>query len=715
MDQQVPGVNELREHASQTLEASPDIAFGVLFPGLEDRRNDPISEVLVSQRLINVLTRWRGEIWGPYLTETPASLIKRRNCGLRSLGEFLWVARAAAESPSVLPGMLSTTNFDVAERSTEKLEKPEDRADTSKSESLEWAFATIASWAFFERGRTTVRAALDLAYSDASPPEGVRAALQAIDLVDIARWTGGMSYSFDVHRRLDEIALTLTQRDRDILGRRTLMLGRPDTLNMAGTVHGVTRERLRQLQIKAEKHLRSQIGSSTRSPVRRLAERLRSDIGLAIQSEHLPSVETLRELELADLDGFPTRLLLWAAGPYELVDGWLILSPARKTVKATSSLLNELTEHGPVPLSEAESRLVAMGFIGSQAVSWIVSLGGFRVYDDSLVPWRGSIGDKAATVLALAGSPLHQDELFERLGAGRSVRSMVNQLLSDKRFKRTGLRIYGLAHWDNDEYTGIVDEIAQEIERQGGQTSLEHLVNYISATYRVSETSVRAYALGPRFSRTLDGGIELRTASASTRYRKPIEMVRGMFLIDDRWSYRLRVTEQLLSGSGTLIPEAFARSIGLEPLGATSLRRGEAEVRFTWPSLAPNVGSLRLFLEEAGAHVGDHVLLVPSHSDELRVLIVAALQDPAVRNIQSLAVELGLESAADPTTAIGKAVGLNDQGVSVQAIRRRLMARGESDLANLLTDDSIVAGDASEEPLVLSLAKSRFVEVRWSN
>ena len=86
-------------------------------------------------------------------------------------------------------------------------------------------------------------------------------------------------------------------------------------------------------------------------------------------------------------------------------------------------------------------------------------------------------------------------------GPQRHMLSFGNQLASDQRLKRTGVPHLGLREWDHDEYTGIADEIAQEITRQGGTASLEHLVEYISTNYGAAPNSIRSYASGDRFAR----------------------------------------------------------------------------------------------------------------------------------------------------------------------------------------------------------------------
>ena len=415
----------------------------------------------------------------------------------------------------------------------------------------------------------------------------------------------------------------------------------------------------------------------------------------------------LSELRLASLDGDDGRILIWLAGPYDRVGEWLLRRPAQQAVEATRTALRRLTDAGPTPVGDVETELLAMELVSSQLTEWIVSVGGFRIHEDKVVRWGGSMADKAEVVLRLAGSPLDRDELASRLGSGTNWRSMTNQLYGDPRFKRTGVRQIGLAEWEHDEYTGVADEIAQEIERQGGEAQLDHLIAYLSATYGVSEASVRAYASGPRFERSATGGIRLRTASRPRIGARPLEMTRGAFLIDGRWGFRVRVNDQHLRGSGTVISEGIAGIFGVEPLGANELGSEFGDVRLTWPTLSPHIGTIRPALESLGADEGDIVFLVPE-GDRVTFRHVPRSMLEALEGLERLAAEVGAGgSPASPLESAARALGLAESSTGM-TVARRFRARGEDELAVLA-----VTGE-QDEPLVLTLGAARFVEVRIS-
>jgi hypothetical protein len=702
----LPTVNELRVDAQAAMESNPSVPFGRLVPGLDTLGDEAVDVNMVSSRLWHVLLRWQGSRWIDYLDESPATLLARRSCGWRSLGEFLWLAnRAARTGPRRF--MEAVISADSTEDATGDSSTAIPPSSNDRSHAIQADLIEIAAWAHYEHGRVGLKEALLLAWNTPSAPPSVLDAMTDLEGVDLAQLTLDRRDAFDVRAMLDWIKDSMSDRERDIASRRTLALSDRETLDDVGRTHNLTRERVRQVQTKLDGRLRKHLRGASTQPLQRLVERIRDEVGLASPLERTSQVSSLAELGLTDLDSFAVRFLLWAAGPYEVVGDWIVRTPAKHQVQITKAKLTSLGAGGPISLTEAQSQLSNMGIPETNVLEWIVSVGGYRIHQESVLPWSGSMADKVVVLLSISGAPMAQEELFENLGENRSLRSMVNQLQNDQRIKRTGLRSYGLREWEHDEYTGIADEIAQEIERQGGSASLEHLARYVSQTYGVSENSVRAYAFGPRFSRNSNGDIQRQGESSTKRYRKPIELVRGAVHTSDGWALRLRVSEAQLGGSGTPIPEAIALEFGLEPLGELILQLDGAPLRLTWPTLLPQLGSIRAALSARDAQVGDHVL-VSLHGLDAHLRVIRARDLADQEGLVRLAAELAVEGPGDNLERVSAAVGLADEIPSLPSIRRRLMARGDADLVNML-------GPEGDEPVVLNLNSGRFVEVKWSS
>jgi hypothetical protein len=702
----LPEAARLAVDGRRVLEQVPITPFGELLPALHQIAHETIGYgTTVSSRLWNVLRQWHGTEWAGYLEVTPGQLIGRRNCGVRSLGEFLWLARTGTK----LANRRATPEPSGAEsRPTPHAETPDATsnggviADKALVADALW---TILGWAVYERGAPSFRTAVDLAFDASDPPREVAIAVSRIGRRDLDELVHADGQLFDVVGAIESLEVSLSERDRLVASRRLLAIGRPATLDEVGVDLGVTRERVRQMAKRLGVRLRlsGRPGSALGRTARSLHESAGNAVPAAWAHRH---VAPLRGLADAPVDAFAMRLLLFLAGPYQLVGEWLVRRPSGATIATCHSALQALTADGPASIKVAIAALESVGIRQDYALDWILTMRGWRVDEDLLIPWRGGLGDKAEIVLRLSSEPLSLEELMTRIAEPRSPSSFRNCLMSDPRFKRTGLRQYGLAEWEHDEYTGIADEIAQEIEAQGGAASLEHLCRELSARYGVAAASVRAYALGPRFRQETGGLIRIASSGETWHGGKSIESTRGAYLRAGHWIYRTTVSEEMLRGSGFGLPAPVARAFGLEPPGSLELRFGGSPFRINWTGPIPTAGSIRPALQVLGAAVGDRVIIGVSDG-ELDLRLVAGRTLPAASGPSALAAELGLGvDCEDPLAAVAEALRLAS-GASEAAIRGRLIARGEHDLAGLLPE-------LESDELVLNSAQGRFVEVRWS-
>ena len=111
-----------------------------------------------------------------------------------------------------------------------------------------------------------------------------------------------------------------------------------------------------------------------------------------------------------------------------------------------------------------------------------------------------------------------------------------------------------------------------------------------------------------------------------------------------------------------------ARALDLEPLSNLTLQAKGIDVRFTWPTLSPQVGSLRQLLEFEGAQLGDH-LLVSRNAGELEWLLVRKEQVGDLLGPERVAAEIGVSpQEPDLIAALSRSLGLHDEVPTVQGI-----------------------------------------------
>ncbi len=273
------------------------------------------------------------------------------------------------------------------------------------------------------------------------------------------------------------------------------------TLEELGQQFGVTRERIRQLETRLKKELNDYFASMEGLLIRRYATELQKDLGSAVPSEWLdeycrarlsPSIASADDLDLV------AAYALWVAGPYCGHGRWISAGDF-STEDTAATLLARLDERGWISPAVARDTLLGAGIREVHHKDWLGSHG-FVVADEGWLPKLRNIPDRVEQILRYRGMPVQAEELYI-LADCESERSLRNRLLEDKRFKKISRQgHFALSEWPQyEEYSGIAEEIAEEIEKQGGSAKSEVLIEELSKRYGVSPNSVYQYLSAPMF------------------------------------------------------------------------------------------------------------------------------------------------------------------------------------------------------------------------
>ena len=216
-------------------------------------------------------------------------------------------------------------------------------------------------------------------------------------------------------------------------------------------------------------------------------------------------------------------------------------------------------------------------------------------------------------VLAILKRPATADELNSLIAEEHSVRGLRNRLLGDERFIRTDRHRVGLRRWGLEEYSGIVDEIEEEIARRGGHADVDDLVQTLTRQFDLRASSVVSYTTVPRFV-VAGGRIHVRRQDEPfVPTRTLFDEARAFLLDEHRCCYRVRVDDDLLRGSGRPLPQGVGVWLGVLPGTRREFRFRDDEVLLiSWPDsalLGPALGSLRRQARARSATSGDYLLL----------------------------------------------------------------------------------------------------------
>ncbi|MEV0587430.1 sigma factor-like helix-turn-helix DNA-binding protein [Nonomuraea sp. NPDC050310] len=486
---------------------------------------------------------------------------------------------------------------------------------------------------------------------------------------------------------VDEVFTDLDERQRAIARDRLYAASRV-TLDELAQRFNVTRERIRQIERDLRDHVESWLASPEAVPLVAHVTWLRGRLGSAVPADDLAAAVPWHREDLSTL-GIPAwRFVRTLLTGYEQADGWLVAGGADELREKTRQLFAD----GPRPISEAVGVVAQLGIREDVAERWILAVPNLRVFEEHVVPWPRSINEKAEAVLAVSGDPLSPEEIQERIGEDYSLVGIRNQLTADDRFLRVDRNKYGLTRWGGDEYLGIREMIAREIERAGGEASISTIVTNLTGRYDVSESSVRAYAGGPGFERTQRGWVRVAGTSPSGEAAEPYqprkdvsETRRSFRSRDGRWWHRVDINSEHLRGSGSPLPTGFAAYLGMAPGGSLTASAPSGDVVISWHN-QPTMGSIRNVLAEFKAADGDHVFLTVSDGGELLTRFLPAAPPglpPLNRALHLIGYTAPVQSEAEAMRLIGSRIGLPEV-TGREEVVARLRERGDRDILGFL-------------------------------
>ena len=655
----------------------------------------PVEDLELTVRSTNCLKRERINFVGDLIKCKELGLLKTPHLGKKSLTEIKDVLASLGlslgmklESPSPKSSIVKRT-----EHNSSLFSSSNQMSDSIVPQVKEF-FHTLGAWAAGEQHLDNLEQVLPKAHDDW--PLEVRQLWEQIGYLDTHALGKQLVQRYNVPVLISQWLDRLSNRAMDILISRIFATDKPDTLEMISKRHGLTRERVRQLESKIISKLKKRFHSVEYLPVKRRAIKLRDRLGSVVPATDNSLSERLNwvvnDFDTDDRQDLVQGLFLWLAGPYIKKQNWLIAT--RKIVEnSKQGLLAKQTDSTLIPILDVQEVLNELGIQEAHHDAWIDNLKIFRRVPDGLLHFTGGVLDKAEQLLRYDNRPSTVEELIEIIGQS-SVKSFRQRMIDDPRFWRINKQNqFVLAGTEGyDEYTGITDEIIQELEACGGSATVEHLVEKISKSYGVQPTSVYAYLNTPLFIRTESGLIRVREGEEISIHTD-ISKSANCYQIGGRWAWRVKVDDQLLRGSGRLCPNSFAQVLGCNIGNKIKLPSAYGLVTISWQrdSIAgAGIGSIRQALQELNAANGDYVFVIAEDNYiDFQILHKEMMEsdENCLRKLARLVGVLKLEDSEDAILrAIVAAVGVDKQcDVALeQHVKDMLISRGEDDLADLI-------------------------------
>lgn len=410
---------------------------------------------------------------------------------------------------------------------------------------------------------------------------GMSSELEAVPIRELVDGTTGLaSRAFErLSKRLEELSVP----ERAIVEQRLLRVP-PKTLEEVGSQVGLTRERIRQIQHRLEQKVQTALGK----PMSVLAATLKEPCGSLVAENELE--DRIWDL-LPSPNSLPARLfrsaLIERMG-YSLADGVYYDARVHEFVEQLVSFARQIADDvGLVDEQKLVGRLPHPRW--QPFWPWLRGRCGFHILFGKL---GLRAGDKARAKAALLfiGRPATRAEIgrlcgIEEARVGAHLSNVPSVVRADK-------ERWGLTGWVDDEYDGIVGEIVQRIEEDGGATTTERLLSELPSKFDVSPNSVRAFMQAPKFE-IRDGWISLAKPS-SLRLRTLDDVIDGRSTAGEPyWSFP--VEARYLEGYSLAgVPPELAKELGCEPDGKLQVRieniSGSRELSLSW-RLSSNVGA----------------------------------------------------------------------------------------------------------------------------
>ena len=415
-----------------------------------------------------------------------------------------------------------------------------------------------------------------------------------------------------------EFARALESLDprRQVIARRRTYSWNPAKLAALGNEFGVSRERARQLEVR----LRQTVDEQVSDLVVEAARWLRSAIGLASSPAKFRRVLDLLIGDSPAEWRTAAEVAVMREGGYEHLDGVVGGEVFRDQVAEARRCAPGLANvAGVVDEDALRERIRVETTLEWESVARNAGLARFA----GCLAIRDTRRARVFVALRSKGEPLRR-EVIAAEAQLKDTSSLSSLLSSDPLFVRFTKDKWGLAHWTDEPYVGVVQALCKRIEEGGGTARIDDLVKEIPKRFDVLPATVRNYLSTRKFA--IDGN-EVRIVTDPVASRQRLSGARDVVWTRDGTPVlRFLVGEHHLRGNSQKVSGAVAQylGVGLDQSVKIPFSRpsGVDDASVIWRSYDPNgpeVGRLRKALLECGAEVGEDVFVVLDRSS-LRML-----------------------------------------------------------------------------------------------
>ncbi|MDV6269831.1 hypothetical protein [Rhodococcus globerulus] len=390
----------------------------------------------------------------------------------------------------------------------------------------------------------------------------------------------------DAMDEIDNLFSQLDERESIVL-RERIVAPVPQRRGAVGAKLGVGSGRVGQIEAEVKAKINDACGFGT--AVGNLLASLRVEIQPVALLERLLELHPSIAAEVPGY-GVPLWLVLDRIDDYfEVTDGWAAAPGVAAAKKRTQTLLEDFeSPNGVVALGDVADTVSMSACELEKWLTWC----GITVVSGSALTRARRISDLAVGALEALGTPKTVPELAALLRTDRTERSIERALEADDR--------------------AVLD------------AGLWHLQAWGSADSIVEEPV-------PEQSEFNVGGDGIVRRKRTRDIAKPPEQTRRLYRSGNVWRYRTAVTAEHLRGSSFAVPAGLAVAAGCARGESVELESHLGVQAVRWSGAQPTFGTIRRFLRELSAVVGEDILLELWQDGTFRVVrpvVVHADVDP---------------------------------------------------------------------------------------
>lgn len=323
-----------------------------------------------------------------------------------------------------------------------------------------------------------------------------------------------------VYKKVKDAVGILPSRYQKVVFWRYGIDGEPKTLEEIGDEFEVTRERIRQIEVKALEDLASDAKAKLLPCVDWASQLIKNEGGIVAEHDFLERHGRERKGAL-HLILYLDKGFLRGAGDDIFHHHWYLDEEVRKrALQEVGNLHAQFTKHGKLlPAQNVMEFLTHPHFL---RISKLVALSPLETYGFTYWPEvvPKGVKDRAYIVLTKEGKPLHFMKITARineLGLGKRPalkQTVHNELIKDKRFILVGRGIYGLKKWGFREGTvkDILTSLFKELQKP---LSKEEIVSRVLRERLVQKNTILLNLNnGGDFVQLKDGRYTLRNSKS---------------------------------------------------------------------------------------------------------------------------------------------------------------------------------------------------------